>query len=189
MNDLEFFTELAQEWQRDTAALEVSRRKVLRQQWLNRMAFGGELGFSCVSLWVAWFFWQQEATVFTVSALVLALNTPLSLWVTFRERLPLWHWHDWSPEGVLTYRVRQCESTLRLARYCWYSGGVLLLFLVYIWVNEFVAPGSTPSLFPVIYTVAILATVACLLLWARRQERVKARELAQLILLLQSFDL
>src|SRR5690606_41994808 len=68
--------------------------------------------------------------------LVVLLAVVVSMWISLRERVPLWHWHDWSPEGVLRYRIRLCESTLRFAAMCRASGLVLLLFAAYLWIRD-----------------------------------------------------
>jgi hypothetical protein len=188
MNDLDFFDALAKEWQRDTAALEVSRRKAQRRYWMNRLAFAGEFLLGLFGAWTAWFFWQQDATVYTVSALVMFVSIVLSVWIGIRERIPLWHWHDWSPEGVLRYRVQLCESSLRLAAWCRFSSCVLLLFVVYIWVAALADPEAMPASFPAFYTFVILGTVTMLEWWARRQRSLRTRELRDLHDLLQSFD-
>jgi hypothetical protein len=188
MNDLDFFDALAKEWQRDTAALEVSRRKARHRYWMNRLAFAGELLFTLFAAWTVWFFWQLDSLVYTVSALAMSVSIVLSVWVSIRERIPLWHWHDWSPEGVLRYRMRLCESALRLAAWCRFSGVVLLLFVAYIWITAFFDPDSVPAFFPAFYTLVILVTVAMLEWWAWRQRTLRTGELQELAALLQSFD-
>lgn len=187
MNDIDL-AKLAEQWQRDTTALDVSRRKALRQYHANRLLLITEFLAALGYLWVAWYFWQREGSVFTVSALVLLVTTAISVGVSSWERVPLSHWHDWSPEGVLRYRIRRCESSLRFAGWCHFSSAILIAFTIYLWVNAFVAPGSTPEFFPALYTVVTLITVAGLEWWAFRQRRLRMPELQELKALLRSFD-
>lgn len=168
--------ELSHQWQRDNVALEVSLRKARWQYWQNRLAFGGELLLTALALWGAWFFWNLDGAVFTVSAGVLLLAAVAGLRFSIRERMPLWHWHDWSPEGVLAYRIQRCESTLRVARSCKYSAAVLVAFLTYIWINA----DTLPEFFPRFYTGVVLVSVTLMLAWAHGQKRERTRELAQL---------
>jgi hypothetical protein len=188
MNEPDFLEALSKEWQRDTQALDVMRCNVKRQRWFNRLFFSSELMWGCIGVGWAWYFWQKEATVFKVSAVVLLVCSLFGLWISVRNRLPMWHVHDWSPEGLLAYRVRMCEYKLRGVHYCIYGAAALLLFLTYIWVNEYIEPESTPSHFPLIYTVIVLWCVFWALFWARLLRRGQTEELAKLRALLHSFN-
>lgn len=187
MNDIDL-DRLAREWQRDTDALEVSRRKARRQYWRNRVLLTLEFLLTAVSAFVAWIFWQQAAMVYTVSALVILGAIAMSTWLSLRERVPLWHWHDWSPEGVLRYRIRLCESTLRFTRWCRLSSVILFVFTAYLWVSAVIEPGSIPASFPALYTVVVLLTIVAVEWWAARQRRLRSRELCELQEWLRSFD-
>jgi hypothetical protein len=187
MNDRDFFEALGKQWQEDTGTLDVSRRKAVRQQWRNRIALGLEIAIVLFAFWAVWFFWQYDATVYRVSALVLTGGALFSLWVTLKERIPLWHWHDWSPEGVLAYRVKLCESALRVVYYIRIGTVILTLFLVYIWVNALLDPASVPRFFPLFYTVLVMSAVLGQLWWAQREQRRKTAELRKLRTLLDSF--
>ncbi|MDY6984168.1 MAG: hypothetical protein SV422_13875, partial [Pseudomonadota bacterium] len=97
-------------------------------------------------------------------------------------------WHDWSPEGVVRYRIRLCESTLRFARWCRFSSAILCVFTAYLWVNAAIDPGSMPASFPALYTSVSLLTIIALEWWAARQRRLRGRELHELQEWLRSFD-
>jgi hypothetical protein len=154
---------LSREWQQtgSSSGALPSLPLALRQQRSERLKHGLQWGTASLALGVAfWFFSLPPSAVTLGSGAVLACAAALDVRHTFRHRLPVTRWSDWSPEGLLSYRKRLAELELRSAHHYILGSLGLLLFAALLWVHAWQDAAFAASGFPRLFSACAIPVAA-----------------------------
>lgn len=186
MSEHEELRSLSETWARidDPSLLSVPAARARRRR--QRAAFVGELLGAALMLALAAAFWLVDnGVVYRVAGALFVLTAFVTGVLAVRSRAGLGRWADWTPQGVLTFRLRECETALTFAK--WQLGGcvVLLAFAVFVWLAAALDWDVLPPRFRYVYAAAVAVSVLAVCAWALRRIPAKRAERARLKQLLR----
>ena len=135
MSERDELSALAETWLgiADMSQLSLAAARMRRRR--QRMLFVGEL-FGALSMlaFAAWFWLAGDGPVFRTAAALFVAAAVLTVVFAARARTGLGRWADWTPQGVLAFRLRECELAIAYAK--WQLGGCALLiaFAAFVWL-------------------------------------------------------
>jgi hypothetical protein len=168
-------------WQAISDQPEVDVAEALRRQRRQRGAFALELAASAAAIVAAVFFWlAAEGPVFRVTAAAMLVTGSIGGGVAIRQRVTLSRWVDWTPHGVLAFRLRECDVALAAGWFGVVSVVVLLGFAVFLSSAALLLQDRQISGVNRLYTASVVASCAVVGLWSRRVIRSRRKERARL---------
>ncbi len=167
----------------DETALSVP--DTLRRRHRQRITLLLELLACGLALASALYFWLADdgwvhraaAALFVAVAVVCGI-------VAVRTRGRLGAWADWTPDGVLAFRLRECEVALFSARSGLASCAVLIGFAAFVWLAAEFGWDVLPPGFPQFYAAVVSIVVLLGGSWSVWRIRTKRRQHARLRALL-----
>lgn len=172
---------LARAWRGITDHVELSVAKALRRRRLQALTLLAEIALGAIVLAAAVHFWRvDDGIVYRVSALVLVATVVAHGFVARRMRSPLLNWADWTPEGVIAFRMRDCEAALVSARYATVGSVILLVFAAFVWLAVELGWDTLPPRFHVLYASVVACAVVVTTGWALWRRATKRAELERL---------
>lgn len=186
MNDVDL-DQLCREWRRlATGTIDIPA--ALRRRGLQRALLGVEtLGSGAMFAGALCFWLAGDGVVFRAAAAMFAASGILVLALALRSRSMLVQWSDWTPEGVLAFRIRECEVALLNARYGFVAIAGLMGFAALVWLAAELAWDSLPRNFHHLYAACVAASALLTASWSTWRIRTKRRERTQLWQLLEEF--
>lgn len=180
---------LARAWRGISDEVELSVDEALRRQRRQRLVLLLEVVFGAFGFATAvYFLLADDLLVFRVAALVLIAAGVTGGVVVRRTRVALLKWADWTPEGVLAFRLRDCEAALLTARHALLACAVLVVFAGFVWLAAALEWDALPPGFPVLYASVVAVCVAVVSAWALWRLRVKGAERDRLLALMAEFE-
>ena len=186
MTDPDDIGALSRAWRNITDEAELCVSAALRRQRVQALLLFLELAACGVALAAALCFWLAGAgVVYRVAGSLLVAAAVASGLLALRTRAGLGRWVDWTPEGVLAFRLRACQVALMNAKYALGSSAVLLLFAAFVWLAAELEWDVLPPGFHHLYAAVVATTVLAVAVWATWRIPAKRRERARLIALLE----
>jgi uncharacterized membrane protein YccC len=157
----------------------------LRRRRRQRFTFMLELLGCVVALASAIYFWLTDGGLvhYAAAALLTAVAVVCGV-VSVKTRMRLGGWADWTPPGVLAFRLRECEVALSGARHGLVACGILAAFAGFVWLAAALEWDVLPPDFPRFYATVVGITVLLAGSWSLWRIRTKRRERTRLRTLL-----
>lgn len=180
---------LKQHWQASEPAIAVDVGKARQWQHSQQRRLWAELSGSVLSVAIGLLFWWQGTSTLTdIAGAVMFVSGVGSGILARRARQPLLDWQNWTPEGILDYRLKETETTLKLVRSAVYAALLLLLFTLYLWWASRMTPETVSSGFALLYSACSVPAILFTLGWAGVQRRRTLRRQQGIRAALQSFQ-
>ena len=180
---------LQQHWQADKPFIAVDVSKVWERQQSQRHQLWAELFGSVLSLGIGLLFWWQGTSTLTdIAGAVMFVWGIGSAILARRARKPLLDWQNWTPQGILEYRLKETETALKLARSAVYAALLLFLFSLYLWWGSRFTPGTVSPGFALLYSSFSVPAILLTLWWAVRQRKATLERQREISTALQSFQ-
>ncbi|HEX5793714.1 MAG TPA: hypothetical protein VFY01_10590, partial [Rheinheimera sp.] len=134
------FAALAKSWQQqpvaqetppDAADLAQASQRQREQKWLM---YGEWLGAVIMAITALWLLFNLPGWLGGVSALFLALGALSTAYISWHIHRPILAYDNWSSGGLLQFRYRACQLSLRYYRYTQLSCAALMLFTLVLWL-------------------------------------------------------
>jgi hypothetical protein len=179
---------LSRQWRGLAANHAVSATTALRRRHRQRAVLLLEvLGSGAMYAFALCFWLAGSGVVLRAAAAMFVAAGTLTLVVALRTRTLLGRWSDWTPEGVLAFRLRECEVALLNARYGFVALAGLIVFASFVWMAAELAWDSLPLGFHHLYASCVAISAVLTALWSTWRIRVKRRERQRLWVLMQEF--
>lgn len=180
---------LARAWRDITDEVELSVDEALRRQRRQRLALLLEAAFGAFGFATAvYFLLAADLIVFRVAAFVLIAAGVTGGLIVKRTRVALLKWADWTPEGVLAFRLRDCEAALLTARSALLACAALVAFAGFVWLAAALEWDALPPGFPALYASVVAVCVTAVSAWALWRLRVKRAERDRLRALVAEYE-
>lgn len=180
---------LARAWRDITDEVELSVGDALRRQRRQRLVLLLEVVFGAFAFATAvYFLLAEDLIVFRVAALLIIAAGVTGGLVARRTRVALLKWADWTPEGVLAFRLRDCEVALLTAWHALLACAVLVVFAGFVWLAAALEWDALPPGFPALYASVVAVCVTVVSGWALWRLRVKRAERGRLRALMAEFE-
>lgn len=191
-NDLDL-AQLAKSWQQQTpntsvpnaADLAAIKSRQRRQRVLMYVEWFGALIMALTACWLVVI--VPDALGYFAAAF-LAVGAIGTCYVSWQVHRPILSYDNFSSDGVLRFRHRTSQFTLRYYRYTQLSCAALVLFAILLWVLHWLQPTTTPMTILTIYSAVVAPLCLLAILILQRKAKKKAAELARLSELLKDFE-
>jgi hypothetical protein len=188
MHDDDELRRLSDAWRTipEEAAFDVT--PALRRRRRQHLTLALEIFACAVALASAYYVWSAGAGLVHRSAAVLLVAAAvIGSIAAVKTRASLSLWADWTPEGVLAFHLRECESALQSARYGLLACGMLIAFAAFVWLAAEFEWDVLPPDFPRFYATVVTVAVFMVGSWSIWRIRTKRHERARLLALLDEF--
>ena len=166
----------------DAGRVQARQRTQKRRLWLDLSGSAFSVGIGLL------FWWLGNTTLFYIAGAMMVLSGIGSGILASRARKPLLDWGNWTPQGILEYRLRESETDLKLVRNTGYAVLALILFTLYLWWGSYFTPRIVPADFALRYTICVAPAVLLTLWWARRRRTRALRQQLEISAALKSFQ-
>ncbi|WP_372624806.1 hypothetical protein [Arsukibacterium sp.] len=188
------FAALAKSWQQQDTPADImpgeadliQARQRQRQQKL--LMYGEWLGGLVMAAAACWLVLTMPDALGYLSAAFLALGAICTLYVSWQVHRPILAYANWSSNGLLHFRYRACQLSLRYYRYTQLSFVALLLFTAALWLLRWWQPATASVDLLMFYS--LIVSPLCLFGIYRLQQkaRMKTFELLHLTKLTADFE-
>lgn len=187
------FAALAKSWQQQTVAEEAPpsaadlTQASQRQREQKLLMYAEWLGALIMAAAAVWLWVNLPGLLGGVAALFLALGALSTAYISWQVHRPILAYDNWSSSGLLGFRVKACQLSLRYYRYTQLSCAALIVFTLILWLLQLLQLENTPLNMLLFYS--LLVSPACLFGIYRLQQkiRLKTAELAHLNALAEDF--
>lgn len=186
MSERDELLDLSETWLGIASRSDLRPSAALARRRRQRALFVGELLGAAIMLALAVGFWLAgDGPVHRVAAALFVATAVLTAAVAGRTRAALGRWADWTPAGVLAFRLRECELAIVYAR--WQLGACALLaaFAAFVWLAAALRWDVLRPGFHYIYAACVAVVVLAVCAWAARRIPAKRAERARLRKLLE----
>ena len=158
-----------------------------RQREQKLLMYSEWLGALIMSATAVWLLVNLPGWLGGISALFLALGALTTAYISWQVHRPILAYGNWSSSGLLQFRLRACQLSLRYYRYTQLSCAALILFTLVLWLLHLWQLDSPPMAMLLFYSLIVVP--ACLFGMYRLQYKVRQRtaELAHLSALAEDF--
>ena len=188
------FAALAKSWQQqpivtetppDAADLAQASQRQREQKLLMYAEWLGALVMAAAACWLVL---AMPDALGYLAAAFLALGALGTLYVSWQIPRPILAYDNWSSSGLLQFRQRACQLSLRYYRYTQLSCVALILFTAALWLLDWWQLAATSTTLLLFYS--LIASPLCLFGMYRLQQKVqqKTAELAHLSALADDFS-
>lgn len=188
------FAALAKSWQQqpvaqetppDAADLAQASQRQREQKWLM---YGEWLGAVIMAVTALWLLFNLPGWLGGVSALFLTLGALSTAYISWHIHRPILAYDNWSSSGLLQFRRRACQLSLRYYRYTQLSCAALILFALVLWLLHLWQLDDTPMKMLVFYSLIVAPASLFAIYRLQQKVRFKTAELAQLHALAEDFS-
>ncbi|WP_337841914.1 hypothetical protein [Rheinheimera sp.] len=175
------FSEFAKSWQQQQPQVELDLSAALQRQQRRRWVAVAELIASVVMLAGAGAAWLLLPTwLGGLSAVFLVVGALVQAVLSWKLHLPLLAYADWSSSGLLQFRLRSQQASVRYLSYNQYSCVALLFFILLMWALAWWQPQQVPE--ALLNAYSLLVTPLCLTawLWLEHKKKVAKAKLEHL---------
>ena len=188
------FAALAKSWQQQPVAQETPpsaadlAQASQRQREQKLLMYAEWFGAVIMALAAVWLLVDLPGWLGTISALFLALGALSTTYISWQVHRPILAYDNWSSSGLLGFRVKTCQLSLRYYRYTQLSCAALILFTLTLWLLHLWQLDDTPLTMLLFYS--LMVSPACIFGIYRLQQKVRLKntELAQLEALAEDFN-
>lgn len=187
------FAALAKSWQQQAVAEETPpsaadlAQASQRQREQKLLMYGEWLGALIMAAAAVWLVVNLPGLLGGIAALFLALGALSTAYISWQVHRPILAYDNWSSSGLLGFRVKTCQLSLRYYRYTQLSCAALVLFTLILWLLQLLQLENTPLNILLFYS--LIVAPACVFGIYRLQQkiRLKGAELVQLEALAEDF--
>lgn len=187
------FAALTKSWQQQNTPaallpqatdLKQAKQRQHKQKWLM---YGEWLGALVMLMAACWLAFDMRGWLGYLSAVFLTFGALSAAYVGWTVHRPIVAYDNWSSSGLLQFRARACQLTLRYYLYTQLSCVALVLFAGFLWLLQWWRLAEVPTDLLLFYSMMV--SPLCLLMTFRLQQkkRTKAAELYQLTRLADDF--
>ncbi len=186
MRDDEDIEVLAGAWQTISEDTGFSVPAALRRRRRQQIVYVVELLACAVALACAIFFWLADGgLVYRVAALLYLAIAVVCGIASVNARKRLTAWTDWTPQGLLAFRLRECEVASFSAKSGFVACAILIGFAAFVWLASAFGWDVLPAGFPLFYAtvvgvvVLVAGSLSAWRLRTKRRERLRLRALLE----------
>ena len=181
MSERDELAALSATWLGITDRSELSLSAALARRRRQRALFVAELLGAAIMLALSAAFWLAgSGPVYRVAAVLFVATAVLTAIVAAKPRATLGRWADWTPAGVLAFRLRECELAIAYARWQLVSCAALVAFAAFVWLAAVLEWDALPPGFHYLYAATVVIVVLPAGVWAARRIAAKRTEQARL---------
>ena len=188
------FAALAKSWQQQPVGQETPpsaadlAQASQRQREQKLLMYAEWFGAVIMALAAVWLLVDLPGWLGTISALFLALGALSTTYISWQVHRPILAYDNWSSGGLLGFRRKTCQLSLRYYRYTQLSCVALMLFTLTLWLLHLWQLDDTPLMMLLFYS--LIVSPACVFGIYRLQQKVrqKTAELAHLSALAEEFS-
>ncbi|MEN3159145.1 hypothetical protein ABC502_12245 [Alkalimonas sp. NCh-2] len=193
MTDDSDFMALKASWQQQPATAvpppnAADLAKASQRQHQQRVLMIGEcLAALVMAASACWLLLSMPNWLGYIAATFLGLGAIGAVYISWQVHRPILAYDNWSSHGLLQFRLRSCQLSLRYYRYNQYCCAAMLLFTALLWLLSAWQPALTPMDLLLFYS--LVASPLCLYGIYLLQQKVqqKTLELQQLTDLTRQF--
>ncbi|MFC4656542.1 hypothetical protein ACFO3I_16100 [Rheinheimera marina] len=175
------FTELTKSWQQQQPLMEPDLAGVLQKQKKRRWLAAAELIACSVMLACAVAAWLLLPTwLGALSALFLAGGALVQAVLSWKLHLPLLAYADWSSTGLLEFRLRNQQASIRYLSYNQHSCVALLFFILLMWGLAWWQPDQVSESLLDAYSLLVAPFCLAVWLWLAQKKRSAQTQLLHL---------
>lgn len=188
------FAALAKSWQQQATPTESlpnaedlakACQRQRRQRWLM---YSEWLGAAVMAIAACWLWFSLAGWLGILSAVFLLCGALSTLYVSWQVHRPILAYDNWSSNGLLQFRCRACQLTLRYYRYTQLSCAALVIFTAALWLLHWWQPEDISATLLQFYTLIISPLCVLAIYKLEKKYRQKAIELHQLMHLTKDFQ-
>src|SRR5690606_2480016 len=187
------FAALAKSWQQQPIVTETSpdaadlAQANQRQREQKLLMYTEWLGAVIMAIAAVWLLVNLSGWLGGIAALFLLLGALTTAYISWQVHRPILAYDNWSSSGLLGFRVKTCQLSLRYYRYIQLSCAALILFTLTLWLLQLLQLDNTPLTMLLFYS--LIVSPACIFGIYRLQQKVrlKSTELVQLEALAEDF--
>ena len=187
------FAALAKSWQQQPVPQETPpsvadlAQASQRQREQKLLMYGEWLGAAIMAIAAVWLLVNLPGWLGGIAALFLLLGALSTAYISWQVHRPILAYDNWSSSGLLGFRVKTCQLSLRYYRYTQLSCAALILFTLTLWLLQLLQLDNTPLTMLLFYS--LIVSPACIFGIYRLQQKVRLRstELVQLEALAEDF--
>ncbi|MGP9802740.1 hypothetical protein [Rheinheimera sp. NSM] len=188
------FAALAKSWQQQVTPAEEAPTSAdlaqasQRQREQKLLMYGEWLGAVIMAVTALLLLFNLPGWLGGISALFLALGALSTVYISWQVHRPILAYDNWSSSGLLHFRLKACQLSLRYYRYTQLSCVALILFTLILWLLHLWQLEDTPLTLLLFYS--LIVSPACIFGIYRLQQKVrlKTAELAHLNTLAEDFN-
>ena len=188
------FAALAKSWQQQPVPQETPpsaadlAQASQRQREQKLLMYGEWLGAVIMAIAAVWLLVNLPGWLGGIAALFLLLGALSTAYISWQVHRPILAYDNWSSSGLLGFRVKTCQLSLRYYRYTQLSCMALLLFTLILWLLQWWQLADVSNDLLLFYS--LIASPLCLFAIYRLQLKAqqKAAELQQLTALAADFN-
>lgn len=188
------FAALSKSWQQqptsaecppDVADLTLARQRQQKQKWLM---YSEWIGAVVMLIAASWLVFMLPGWLGYLSALFLIAGALSSAYISLTVHKPILAYDNWSSSGLLQFRARACQLTLRYYLYTQISCMALVLFAGLLWLVQWWNISQITEVLLFFYGL-IIAPLCLLAIYHLQQKKLqKTAELEQLKRLAEDFQ-
>jgi len=188
------FAALTKSWQQQNtpteqlpqaADLTHAKRRQNKQKWLM---YGEWLGAVVMLVAACWLAFVIPGWLGYLSALFLALGAISSAYVGWTVHRPILAYDNWSSSGLVQFRARACQLTLRYYLYTQLSCVALILFSGLLWLLQWWNLAEVPTVLLQLYSLVVCPLCLLMTLGLQLKKQQKAAQLQELTRLADDFQ-
>ena len=159
-----------------------------RQREQKLLMYAEWLGALVMAVAACWLVLAMPDALGYLAVAFLALGALGTVYVSWHIHRPILAYDNWSSGGLLQFRLRACQLSLRYYRYTQLSCAALLLFTAGLWLLDWWQLAATSTVLLLFYS--LIASPLCLFGMYRLQQKVrqKTAELVHLSALAEEFN-
>ena len=188
------FAALAKSWQQQDTPAETMPGKAdlaqahQRQHQQKLLMYGEWLGGFVMAAAACWLILTMPDALGYLAAAFLALGAVSTLYISWQVHRPILAYANWSSSGLLQFRYRACQLSLRYYRYTQLSCVALLLFTAALWLLRWWQPAIAAVDLLLFYSLIVSPLCVFGIYRLQQKARGKAAELTHLAKLTKDFE-
>ena len=162
--------------------------KASQRQRQQRLLMIGECLAALVMVATAcWLLLSMPNWLGYIAATFLGLGAIGAVYISWQVHRPILAYDNWSSQGLLQFRLRSCQLSLRYYRYTQYCCAAMLLFTAMLWLLSAWQPALTSMDLLLFYSLVV--SPLCLYGLYRLQQNFQAKTVQhqQLMTLMKEF--
>lgn len=188
------FEALAKRWQQQQTPADVTpgaedlAQASRRQRKQRALMYVEWLGALVMEIAAVWLLLAVPGWLGYLSAAFLILGALGTFYVSRQVHRPILAYDNWSSSGLVQFRRRTCQLSLRYYRYTQFSCAALIFFSALLWLLHWWQPAEVASHLLLFYSLVV--SPLCLIAICLLQQKIRRKtiEFQQLSALMKDFE-